>query len=124
MSGSGFTLRPRPPLDNAEGILPLGIETDSASIARIALAPVFIGPRGAASASLLLREATLVAGNDGEQILSLPSPAISAGTLFINGLAQSSPAVVHDAISISIPESLNVLADDVLHYVYQTLGDA
>ena len=94
MNGSGFTLRPRPPLDSAEGFFPAVVEMDPARVAQIALSPIFI--------------------------LSLPIPAASAGTLFINGLAQSARTYVHESVSISIPASLNVLAGDVLTYVYPT----
>ena len=120
MNGSGFTLRPRPPLDRAEGFIPAVVEPDPARVAQITLAPIFIGPKGDAGASFALSEATSVAHSDGEQILSLPIPAASAGTLFINGLAQSARTYVHESVSISIPASLNVLAGDVLTYVYPT----
>ena len=123
MSGS-FTLRPRPPLDGAAGLFPVNIETDPSGIAEIALGPIFIGTKGDPGASLAFREATLIALTDGEQILTLATPATSAGTLFINGLAQSGRAYARDASSVSIPASLNVLTGDVLTYVYPTLGNA
>ena len=112
-----FTLRPRDPAGSG---IPASVETDPAQIAEIVLAPIFVGPQGDPGAPYGPTEVNVVAASDGAQTISLPVAARAGGTLFINGIAQRSDTYAVAPTTLFVPSSLNVLAGDLLTFIYPT----
>lgn len=84
----------------------------------VELLQVFAGTTGPSGPPYKPNEFSAVASADGLQVLTLPSVAASGGTLYINGLAQSRHAYVVAGTAISLPADLNVIAGDLLTFIY------
>ncbi len=106
--GIAFTLVPR----DGAGV-PVAVDPQAA--ARIALAPVFIGPAGP---SYVTNRIDVAATSDGGQDISLPAEAPAGGTLFINGLVQSPDGYTVVGTTLTVSADLTVMTGDTITFIY------
>jgi hypothetical protein len=92
----------------------------SGSSAPIELMQVFAGATGPPGPSYTPSEFSLVTSTNGLQVLTLPTPALSGGTLFINGLAQRKESYALSGTALSLPADLCLLEGDLITFVYPT----
>lgn len=90
----------------------------SAATGPIELLQVFAGATGPTGPPYTPNEFSVVTNAGGLQVLTLPTPALSGGTLFINGLAQRKESYVIAGTALSLPADLNILPGDLITFVY------
>ena len=93
----------------------ISIAVDPQAAARIALAPVFIGPAGP---STVTNRIDVVATSDGGQDISLPAEAPAGGTLFINGLVQQPDGYIVAGTTLTVSADLTVMTGDTITFIY------
>ena len=96
----------------------LAIAGASSSSGPIDLLQVFAGATGPPGPAYVPSEFSVVTTSSGLQVLTLPSPALSGGTLFINGLAQRKQAYTIAGTALSLPADLCLVEGDLITFVY------
>lgn len=86
--------------------------------APIELLQVFAGATGPTGPPYTPNEFAVVVSAGGLQVLTLPTPALVGGTLFINGLAQRKESYVVSGTALSLPADLNLISGDLITFVY------
>lgn len=86
----------------------------------IELMQVFAGATGPPGPPYTPAEFSAVISTSGQQMLTLSRPALSGGTLFINGLSQRSAAYAVYGTALSLPADLCLVEGDLVTFVYPT----
>ena len=109
-----FDLQPR----DDSGTAIAGALGASAASGPIDLIQVFAGATGSTGPPYTPNEFSVVTSVNGFQVLTLASPALVGGTLFINGLAQRKDAYVISGTALAFPAELCLVSGDLITFVY------